>query len=103
MDAALRGLPDTLEELIEVLEQAWETGGSLVYELATSVGAVHRCDVCDTLIVGVKSLVDTLAAYYALDAEARLHLRNAVARSGLEIGDNLSPNYCSYHAQITSE
>ena len=103
MSIEIGNLPDTLERFIDALDQAREPRGSPIYDLVTSLGAAHRCDVCDTPIIEVKGLVDILAAYYSLNPEGRRQLRDAIMRSGLEIGDNLSPNYCSYHAQITSE
>ncbi len=104
-------LPDRFERLLEELrevdpldhERADEDVESLVYRAARTGDALHRCDVCGRLIVEVDGTVAFLGAHYGLDDDQRTALGEAIMRTEVETGDTLSPNYCSYHAQITSE
>jgi hypothetical protein len=76
---------------------------SLIYRIAAESSSLHRCDVCRKLIVEVNGVVAYLAERYQLTEGRQLELRDAIMRTGIEIGDTLSPNYCSEHGQITSE
>ncbi|MEZ4503932.1 MAG: hypothetical protein R3C39_15015 [Dehalococcoidia bacterium] len=78
-------------------------GGPLTYELAGEIDALHHCDVCQQPIIDIEVVADWLLGQYGEPEERRADVEEALRRSGLEVGDPLSPNYCSYHAQITSE
>ena len=99
-------LPPTLDELIAVIEAAQDGedhAGRITYEFADRLGALRHCDVCGRPIVEITVLVGELLEHYGLNADTGGRLEDALRRSRLEAGDTLSPNYCSYHAQITSE
>ena len=99
-------LPSSLEDLISDLEAANREHrlGPATPEAAALLGAARSCDVCGRTIVDVSVLTEALLARYdSRDEVARRRLVDLLRRSPLETGDNLSPNYCSYHAQITSE
>jgi len=98
-------LPEELEALLEAIELAVSKGesGPITYDVADRIGALHACDVCARPIVEIDVLVTRVVAYYARGNGLARRLREALFRSPLEFGDNLSPNYCSYHAQISSE
>ena len=99
-------LPSTLDELLTTIDAARAAdppGGPLTYELADALGALHHCDVGGEPILDVERLADDLLKRYGEPEERRAEVEDVIRRSGLEVGDFLSPNYCSYHAQITSE
>jgi hypothetical protein len=98
-------LPAGLEALLEAVELAASKreSGPITYDVADRMGALHACDVCARPIVKIDVLVARVMAHYARGNELARRLREALLRSPLESGDNLSPNYCSYHAQISSE
>ena len=104
-------LPDRFDRLLEELREVdpldHDRGDgeveSLIYRAARAGDALHRCDVCRRLIVEVQGTVDHLAGHYGLGDAQRAALEEAIMRTDVEVGDTLSPNYCSYHAQITSE
>lgn len=92
-------LPHTLEEFLATISTSGSTP-ALSYAQAGRLGALRRCDVCQTEIADVVELSRLLAEFY--DApDRRQHIADALVRSGLEVGDPLSPNYCSEHGQIT--
>lgn len=99
-------LPESMERLLIQVAAATEggnPGGPLTYEWAASIGALHHCDVGGEPIIDLPSVADWLLDHYGAEDERRADIEEAIRRSGLEVGDPLSPNYCSYHAQITSE
>src|SRR5438270_12642685 len=104
-------LPTRFDELLTALERVDPLDHeredaqieSLIYRVAAESDSLHRCDVCRRLIVEVEGLVADLSERYQLTDERKLALREAIMRTGVEIGDTLSPNYCSEHGQITSE
>ena len=96
----------TLDQFLAAVEAARTAdppGGPLSYELADELGALHHCDEGDEPILDVGRLATELLKRYGASERRRGDLERAIRRSGLEIGDHLSPNYCSYHGQITSE
>ena len=98
-------LPEELEALLEAVERAASKGesGPISYDTAARMGALRGCDVCARPIVDVGVLADRIMAHYGRANGLARRLREALQHSPLESGDNLSPNYCSYHAQISSE
>lgn len=97
-------LPDTLDELLQALESGHATDEGLrplSYHFAASLDSVRECDVCHRPIVDAEVLATTLAEHYGDDDRQRIE--DALRSSELETGDTLSPNYCSFHGQITSE
>ncbi len=97
------GLPSSAQGLLDGLRSASAPGGPLTYEVIERLGAMRGCDCCGAPIVLLDGLIEALVEHYSLQGDERQGLERAVTASGLEFGDNLSPNYCSYHAQITSE
>ena len=99
-------LPPSLDELIAAI-QADQRGenraGPLTYELAGELAALRYCDVCGRPIVGIDALTQGLLAHYGRQGTPDARLTRALRGTHLETGDTLSPNYCSYHGQITSE
>jgi len=99
-------LPGTLDELVHALEEGHATDEGLVplsYHFAEAMESLRHCDVCRNPIADPEVLATTLADHYGVDATERQRIEDALRASELETGDTLSPNYCSYHAQITSE
>ncbi len=98
-------LPDTLDELLGALETGRATDEGLVplsYAFADALESLRRCDVCQRPIVDAEVMATTLAEHYGADDD-RQRIEDALRSSELETGDTLSPNYCSFHGQITSE
>jgi hypothetical protein len=93
-------LPDRLEDFTTIL-----TTGDIAgrYRLLDGFGLVQYCDRCRRPLVNPELLLGFAADRYAITGEQRIGFEQEIAASGLEFGDNLSPNYCSEHAQITSE
>lgn len=89
---AMRGLSSSVEE-----------GGLLSYALAERFGALGHCDRCGRPMLEVPTLAAALVEEYGTGDEDRLAFEDAIRRSTLEQADESSPNFCSYHAQITSE
>ncbi|MDA1010010.1 MAG: hypothetical protein O2888_00890 [Chloroflexi bacterium] len=97
-------LPDTLDELLEAIEMGHATDEGLrplSYHFAASLDSVRECDVCHRPIVDADVMATTLAEHYGTDDRQRIE--DVLRSSELETGDTLSPNYYSFHAQITSE
>ena len=100
---ALPPLPETPQALLEGLSRSVEAGGLLSYPLAEQFGALEHCDRCGRPMVQAPTLANALAHEYHVGEEECAAFENAIRRSSLELGDEYSPNFCSYHGQITSE
>lgn len=100
---ALHPLPGTPDELLEGLTRSVEAGGLLSYPLAEQFGALGHCDRCGRPMIQAPALAVALSHEYHLGEEESAAFEDAIRRSSLELGDEFSPNYCSYHGQITSE
>ncbi|HRC62946.1 MAG TPA: hypothetical protein PLX85_06955 [Dehalococcoidia bacterium] len=87
----------------EGLLRGIEEGGLLSYALAERFGALEHCDRCGRPIIEVPTLATALATHYSVGDEERLAFEDAIRRSSLEQANESSPNFCSYHGQITSE
>ncbi|MGE0228065.1 MAG: hypothetical protein AB7I38_13100 [Dehalococcoidia bacterium] len=96
-------LPDSFGELVKGLSQSVEEGGLLSYALAEQFGSLEHCDLCERPIIEVPTLAEAIAGQYGAADEGRLVLEDAIRRSTLEQANESSPNFCSYHGQITSE
>ena len=99
----LANLPASAAELETALRRGAGEEGPLTYDLADALGGMHRCDRCGRPILSVGVLVEVLGGHYGLDDTGRYQLDDALRASGLETGSKSAPNFCSYHAQITSE
>lgn len=86
--------------ILAELERAAATGDAVLYALAARLRAVRYCDECGAAIVELGVLADALTRRHQASDRVRA-LKHAVARSGIEVGDLLSPNFCSRHGQIT--
>jgi len=104
-----RMLPPTLGAFMEQVAPVKGPGADVLtarlYELAGEAQALHACDVCQRPIVQVAPLVTRLLEAWQLTTESDIAqpLEDAIRNAPIEQGDILSPNYCSEHAQITSE
>jgi hypothetical protein len=102
-----RELPPTLDALIAAVEAAPSDDdgrvGPISYVFAERADAIYRCDVCGRPIIEVEPLVEAILEHYGAAQDPERRLEGAIRASHLEVGDKLSPNYCSEHAQITSE
>ncbi|MGE0134172.1 MAG: hypothetical protein AB7L91_13545 [Dehalococcoidia bacterium] len=96
-------LPDSLDALVAGLSHSVEEGGLLSYALAERFGALEHCDLCERPIIEVPTLAEAIAVEYRAGDEERLAIEDAIRRSSLEQANESSPNFCSYHGQITSE
>ncbi len=96
-------LPSSLSDLTDGLNRSVEDGGLLSYALADSLGALEHCDLCGRPIIQVPTLAAALAERYETGDEDRLAFEDAIRRSPLEQANESTPNFCSYHGQITSE
>lgn len=108
--------PESKRELTEVpelplssigiedrLSRSVEDGGLLSYALADQFGALGHCDLCGRPILQVPTFAAALASQYEVPDETCLAFEDAIRRSTLEQANESSPNFCSYHGQITSE
>lgn len=96
-------LPDNVPELIDGLSRSVDGGGLLSYALAEGFGALERCNLCGRPIIEPPALSAALAEQYRTGEPDRVAIEDAIRRSDLELADDYTPNFCSYHAQITSE
>lgn len=95
----LADLP-SLDHLIAALQQA-NYDAYFSHERVTRLGTVRRCDQCGSPIVDVAALSDLLARFYGTPGR-RQEIADALAQSGLEVGDAPSPRFCRIHGQTTS-
>jgi hypothetical protein len=96
-------LPESVPELLEGLAHSIDDGGLLSYPLAERSGALEYCDRCRRPIIEPPTLSRALMEQYRTGEEDRVAIEDAIRRSGLELADDFTPNFCSYHAQVTSE
>lgn len=96
-------LPPSPRHLTDGLARSVEDGGLLSYALAERFGALGHCDLCGRPILEVPALAGALATEYGVGDEERLAFEDAIRRSPLEQANESTPNFCSYHGQITSE
>lgn len=96
-------LPLALTGLGDRLSRSVEDGGLLSYALADQFGALGHCDLCGRPILQVPAFAAALASHYEAPEETRLAFEDAIRRSTLEQANESTPNFCSYHGQITSE
>ena len=92
-----------MPQLIDGLARSVEAGGLLSYPFAERFGALEHCDLCGRLIIEPPALSVALMERYRTGEEDRAAFEDAIRRSGLELADDYAPNFCSYHAQVTSE
>jgi hypothetical protein len=96
----LADVPSAIDDLLLELLLPSIPGGRLSYERAERLGALRRCDQCMTPIVDLAALSELVAEFYGTP-ERQQDVADALVRSGLEVGDPLSPSFCSIHGQIT--
>jgi hypothetical protein len=96
-------LPDSVPKLLEGLSHSVEEGGLLSYPLAGKFGALEHCDLCGRPMIEPPALSTALMERYRTGEENRAAFEDAIRRSGMELADDYTPNFCSYHAQVTSE
>lgn len=94
----------SLAERLERLTAGDEEEQRSLLQHAETLGAVHRCDRCGKMIVEPEATAEAAAEQCdGVDADDQPAIVEAIRASGVEVGDPLSPNFCSYHAQVTSE
>lgn len=96
-------LPSSPRDLTDGLTRSVEDGGLLSYALAERFGALGRCDRCGRPIIQAPTLAAALADDYGVGDEDRASFEDAIRRSSLEQANESTPNFCSYHGQVTSE
>lgn len=96
-------LPESPDDALAGLASSVEDGGLASYALAAAYEAVYHCDRCGRPIIEVAALAEGLAQHWGLDEVGRMSFEDALRRTGLELGNDFAPNFCSYHGQITSE
>jgi hypothetical protein len=100
----LSSLPDTIDELIEQLEDRQE--GPDITGWAAAFGATDECAVCGTTIVRPDAFAEAAVQHYGLsDAETagmEERIQNAIRSSDAEIGGWDTSSLCSYHADQAS-
>ena len=101
MREMLSSLPDTLEDLIEALEDP--RGEPDIETWADALGATSACTTCGETIVQPFSFAEAVVYHYgASEAEAddaHERIENAVRSSGVEIGGFEEGNLCAYHSE----
>lgn len=99
MREMLSSLPDTIEDLIEELEDP--RGTPAVETWAEALGAISACTTCDETIIQPFSFAEAAVEHYGVsEADADdIHERilDAVRSSGIEIGGYEEGNLCAYH------
>ena len=95
----LSSLPDTIEDLIEALEDP-RTDTSEIELWAEALGATNDCAVCGTTVIPSFSFAEAVVQYYEVaenDAAFIEQIEDAVGRSGLESGGWGNGSLCAYH------
>ena len=95
----LRSLPDTIEALIEALENP-RTDTNEIELWARALGATNDCAVCGTTVTPSFSFAEAVVQYYEIDeddADFMEQIEDAVGRSGLESGGWGDGSLCAYH------
>jgi hypothetical protein len=98
-------LPDTVDELIEQLEdprdeidiEAW----------ANALGATGQCAICSAVIIDAYSFGEAVIDHYQLtDPEAtqvQERIEGAIYGSGAETGGSENSSLCSYHDDLVTK
>ena len=95
----LSSLPDTIEDLIEALEDP-RTDTNEIELWAEALGATNDCAVCGTTVIPSFSFAEAVVQYYEVDeddADFIEQIEDAVGRSGLESGGWGDGSLCAYH------
>ena len=95
----LSSLPDTIEDLIEALEDS-RTDTNEIELWAEALGATNDCAVCGTTVIPSFSFAEAVVQYYGIaedDADFIERIEDAVGRSGLESGGCGNGSLCAYH------
>ena len=95
----LSSLPDTIEDLIEALENR-RTDTNEIELWAEALGAANDCAVCGTTVIPTFSFAEAVVQYYEIvedDADFIEQIEDAVGRSGLESGGWGDGSLCAYH------
>ena len=96
---ALSSLPNTIEDLIEDLENPH--GGSDIEEWAYALGATSDCAICGTTIIETSSFAEAAMQHYEVsdvdDADISERIETAIQSSGVETGGWGDGSLCAYH------
>lgn len=96
----LSSLPDSVEALIEQLENARDEVD--IVSIADAIGATSECAICATTVVDAETFADSIVQHYGVpddeEADVRDRIEQAVRNSGVEMGGCNTSSLCGYHA-----
>ena len=96
---ALGSLPDTIDQLIEAIE---EPGSNTDIDgWAEALGATGDCAICSTTVIQAFSFAEAAVQHYEIpeehDADVHERIETALLASGAEIGGWGDGSLCAYH------